>query len=587
MATTALYEYNSLDADQFRLLHVPVQLDLPYSLIRADIYAAPPYAALSYTWGNPNFSKHIIIDDRILEGLYALRERVSQSGSYFWVDAICIDQRNIIERNAQVLLMKSIYESAKTVYVWLGRAAEQSDLAMKKIGEYGRYLGGLQEQHENDVYKAVGTLSPDDAIIFGEEGSESFRSWNAIAILFRREWWFRVWVIQEATATATVFCCGTSTVSWKAIMFTVLIADQLSSFPGLESFSSIGSFWRKSIDLSISRQNRNASRPLLDVMQSFRLSECSDHRDRIYAKLGLATDITPGDIPVRYDKSICDVYADLVNWSFSQGSPFHQLDFLGLVIRSAEKPSRIQVPEDKLMPTWVPDWRGVVSVTPFCKTLQPTTGEYLRTYNVSGHSTAQARIVNQNFIAKGFTFAPIVSLSSISEELLRPVEVESVEATWAPINADDIYHSTGQTVQEAYLHTLTADVENSDQAAESRGHYMDWSLEAKQREALTSGADIEQEDLYTWVNLSASMRKATFGRRLMWTDKGYMGLAPAAARVADVVCVLLGGSVPYVLRAVGEHEHAFVGECYVHGIMDGEAMPQNENMESFRDFVLC
>ena len=51
-----------------------------------------------------------------------------------------------------------------------------------------------------------------------------------------------------------------------------------------------------------------------------------------------------------------------------------------------------------------------------------------------------------------------------------------------------------------------------------------------------------------------------------------MGSAAAAA-VGDRVCVLFGGQVLYLLRTKsGDVEHEFIGECYVHGNVDGEAV---------------
>ena len=60
-------------------------------------------------------------------------------------------------------------------------------------------------------------------------------------------------------------------------------------------------------------------------------------------------------------------------------------------------------------------------------------------------------------------------------------------------------------------------------------------------------------------------------RRFFITRLGYLGLAPNAAREGDLVCVLWGCSVPVVLRKEGDH-YIFVGECYTHGVMDGEAI---------------
>lgn len=53
----------------------------------------------------------------------------------------------------------------------------------------------------------------------------------------------------------------------------------------------------------------------------------------------------------------------------------------------------------------------------------------------------------------------------------------------------------------------------------------------------------------------------------------FKGLGPAALQEGDIIVVLLGGPVPYLLRpAAGLHTYTLVGECYVHGIMNGEAL---------------
>ena len=63
----------------------------------------------------------------------------------------------------------------------------------------------------------------------------------------------------------------------------------------------------------------------------------------------------------------------------------------------------------------------------------------------------------------------------------------------------------------------------------------------------------------------------TSSRRPFRTEKGYMGLAPSVAREGDLFCVLLGSSVPVLLRIVESH-YVLVGECFVLGFMDGEAL---------------
>lgn len=72
----------------------------------------------------------------------------------------------------------------------------------------------------------------------------------------------------------------------------------------------------------------------------------------------------------------------------------------------------------------------------------------------------------------------------------------------------------------------------------------------------------------------------------MVTKRGYMGLCLSSSRRGDSIVVLYGGSVPYILRRCGHAseqeddtfkvpssiQFEFIGECYVHGMMRGEAI---------------
>ncbi len=58
-------------------------------------------------------------------------------------------------------------------------------------------------------------------------------------------------------------------------------------------------------------------------------------------------------------------------------------------------------------------------------------------------------------------------------------------------------------------------------------------------------------------------------RRLIRTSTNHLGIAPIAAEPGDVVCVLGGSKVPFVMRKIEDH-YVMIGECYVQGIMDGE-----------------
>jgi hypothetical protein len=80
---------------------------------------------------------------------------------------------------------------------------------------------------------------------------------------------------------------------------------------------------------------------------------------------------------------------------------------------------------------------------------------------------------------------------------------------------------------------------------------------------------------------------ASMNRTMFVTTKGYLGLAPWNARKGDLICVLLGGSTPFLLRPVpSRHHFTLVGECYVYGIMGGELFGHEMGHARLRDFAV-
>jgi hypothetical protein len=78
------------------------------------------------------------------------------------------------------------------------------------------------------------------------------------------------------------------------------------------------------------------------------------------------------------------------------------------------------------------------------------------------------------------------------------------------------------------------------------------------------------------------------GRRFITTDKGYIGMAVSNARHGDLIVIAFGSSVPLILRpAIQDNTYIFVGESYIHGVMDGEAIDMlEEGKFSVENFIL-
>jgi hypothetical protein len=74
--------------------------------------------------------------------------------------------------------------------------------------------------------------------------------------------------------------------------------------------------------------------------------------------------------------------------------------------------------------------------------------------------------------------------------------------------------------------------------------------------------------------------------RLFMTERGYIGSGPGRAEKGDIVCILYGAKVPYVLRKRKQPEdgYVYIGEAYIQGLMDGEFMTSDREPVDFELF---
>jgi hypothetical protein len=107
---------------------------------------------------------------------------------------------------------------------------------------------------------------------------------------------------------------------------------------------------------------------------------------------------------------------------------------------------------------------------------------------------------------------------------------------------------------------------------------------------VTKVSDLDFYDRSNWESFLSRFRDTTMkmARRLMVTNQGLIGMAPQRANKHDIICVLFGCSVPVMLRKRAlQEEYEFIGECYVDGFMNGEALSQvreGHGFISYRSF---
>jgi len=199
--------FNQLNVDEkeIRLLRVfpafrhsaPIVCDIRSCTL--DLASSHAYRALSYAWGHPEAEKReitlegstLMVQPNLESALRHLRSKVFPL--IIWVDAVCINQSDLKERSQQVMLMREIYLSATIVNVWLGPASDESDRAMDFVAAAWTELERNGGQNSAEFFQwYIGQTSP----------TNSTSPWKALLALMKRDWWARVWVIQEVSNRA-------------------------------------------------------------------------------------------------------------------------------------------------------------------------------------------------------------------------------------------------------------------------------------------------------------------------------------------------------------------------------------------------
>lgn len=195
-------------------------------LVPAPVTSDIQFAALSYCWGDLSdttlvdlihlcrpsipgnlpgvqFHQPFNITTSLFQTLWVFRE-LGQTGP-FWIDAICIDQTNLVERAQQVGLMGDIYSKASIVYIYLQLNpgiietiySLSQTCAMKLREEYGDRINGfnIETCHgrflTNLAYELIGQNSV---------GHKSLL--ECVSEFLENPWFRRVWVIQEVWKSA-------------------------------------------------------------------------------------------------------------------------------------------------------------------------------------------------------------------------------------------------------------------------------------------------------------------------------------------------------------------------------------------------
>jgi hypothetical protein len=627
------FQYKPLQTNQyeFRLLTFDTgasMSNIHCKLKSAPIDKAPVYSALSYTWGDPSVTHTIFVNGQQLQvtsnlynALYNFRDLYPRIR--LWADAVCIDQNNLEEKGQQIQLMQKIFSRAIETLVWLGIEEDESSKAFDLIELCSkRYTSRCSVPPSNSIVFDFGHWGPPSSWKAKEE-------FVALERFLARPWWYRIWVVQEVAVSKKVWVyCGNRKCSWdvvanaaefllwdinnlRHIITQSLEHSQVRLFltGGLDRIVCIDSAHSAfQNDISADKET-NSARSLFHLLSDNCSAHATDSRDKCVGLAGLAYE---GVFPLAaqiYLQTPSDIYT-FATRSIIMEEESGRLKFLEYSVKPLQRSDLL---------SWVPDWSytGDRPKALLFRQLEQGTDRAIVPY----HSATGSRVLSGSSVsvreddtlsAYGFVFDSVDGVSVCDcdglgsfaihtpEEDLEILQPEYVIQEPSDENLADIVAKLWRTLvldrddlqglpPENWARLLFTTLLLLDQVDDVDLDYESSCVKrwySRNKPFKICGSTTLEDIVSMQGNCSSNISSAehdamaeiraricliTNLKRFSNTKKGHLALMPADTRRGDIVAILFDCDLPVVLRP-RERQYTFVGCCYVHGIMEGQAM---------------
>ncbi|KAK1526686.1 hypothetical protein CPAR01_13214 [Colletotrichum paranaense] len=604
-------------SQQIRILELlPGSFDDEIECRLKTITQGASYEALSYVWGDPTHTRTIKVQGEAMNVTANLKnalQHLRRAGEALdlWVDAVCINQTDNAERKHQVGIMDIIYRGAEKVVVWLGDEERYHEDICKLI----EYFGSSPDHHWR-VPEAQDAKS--DPFLTRATMLKLF------AFLKSRDWYKRIWTVQEILlAKSVTHVCGKHVFangeidsmarsfkkhfsSEKCCNIDALMPSKL--FSGRSLSQDMSPYLRQIALVLKTAQDQRASPGqvhFLELASTFRYRDATNPKDKIYGVLGLTNSFTK-DI-IDYDATVAEVYARVaINLIEKDGN----LDVLSHVLPSMSQEYRgrgfYHRPPPGL-PSWVPDWSDSRPGEYWRLRLLHERQKLAPCFEACGlNLTASTRICTNDLkrlILDGRLGGSIAKIGEPNEPYPPSdagiYHAETLQQWREMANVDrkpqdpycallgackariDILDAFWRTICANLDVTLPERVHVYQADDRTRALHDRWWWNLLQR---TKYKNVPVPDAHLPTSVIEQLNRfgnhnveITGGRRFFISDTGLFGLASRDAQIGDQIWVVKGGRVPLILRPLPgpyrethERDFTFVGDSYVHGIMEGE-----------------
>ncbi|KAK4160235.1 heterokaryon incompatibility protein-domain-containing protein [Cladorrhinum sp. PSN259] len=457
----------------------------------------------------------------------------------------------------------------------------------------------------------------DSSAVEASGGEEDARFDIFMQTFFHHPWFQRVWVVQEAIlGPKTTVHSASEAIDWQEILMVNEIISSSKFVAGatfLRTRNSMPSIWKKLAQVQpvgearvkneevVAPPHRRSGREPLTILEVFLAAldmKATDPRDKLYALLPFgqetcAADKNPSMLLPDYGKPLTEVMADFTRWWILE---YRSLDVLSLVHRQPTRAWRRtlcdadpRVTASTPRPTWALGTEG------YAQWSGMTLCEQFPTFLAAGDTSPDEDLLRPDnpleLVLRGCIVGKIVALDHPPLELVCPYLGSTDIVTQLATVFHRMFDPSGRT-GVWLLHGNNYDLEAEDPVdlqqrfdAHVEAHFAYASAPEQSQHVLrprTTSAGISTTpsyERYLADDLPACIEKCFFV-----TLDGRHGLCPWNAKEGDLITILHGGSVPYLLRPVGcgsetkGQKYELVGECFVVGAMGGE-MVVNEARE--------
>ncbi|KAH7090223.1 heterokaryon incompatibility protein-domain-containing protein [Paraphoma chrysanthemicola] len=572
---SVIYQYSPLPSrTAFRYLILQPGLDgepLVGSLhIDSLDNSAVEYEAISYVWGSTTKEETILCEGAFLNISTNLHEaltrfRLPDTPRALWADSICINQDDLDEKSCQVALMGTIYGVANCVLVYLRGNDDGHAAAIRSLTQ--RVANII-----NTKIESLGTPVPWNSFpltwpVDIQQLSTDSR-WPSMSKLMTHPWFSRAWVVQEVTlAKQVLITWGPYELSWEHLMTTItwimrragLLFDSLDLAMGhVQCFGQR----HEATGRAFFPEETLSSPSFLHFLDLTRVLNVSNPQDKIYAFREIPYFEFKSREAVQPDYRV-DALEAFRQFTVGHTQQCRSPEILDYITHDDDFSSRGTI-------SWVPQWQPIREVgMPLVTGIAggPWPRLLSRTMSIGTPKVIDAVILSVEAAVIDTVAYSSSVLEAQSEDSWREAVMEMVTQAWQALlsqNLPNPYDS--KHMLDAFINALTLGL--------YVGTLDDWNDSVTAMSyALSESSPSTTEVASPWMSKVTKGNPELFlsftrtrlqKRRVIFTHRGYIGLAPNQAQKGDLCGIIFGCKTPCVLRRTSHAgEYTYVGPTYV------------------------